>query len=250
MIKATVALPLWNVKDIAWLIMESLCNQKLVDFQWELIVFEEKQENELGLDWFRKYSERLHKVGCARLQFLSDDQRVTLSEKWERIGKRADKDSVFYMITAADDYYHPYSLHDSMMAINSGYDWFYTYKAYFYDFNYNKIILYNKPSSLGYTGIQMSVATELARKLPAQKKFKNINLWFSRNSNPQKPYKDLGDHWSGTLCTNGLNNISTKRWKYFVNTHYPFQSTNAQLTDIVPDDIANRLLGLSVKVRS
>ncbi len=62
MIKGTVALPVWNSKDIAWLCMESLCNQ-IVDFKWELLVFEEKHDRQLGRSFFEGYQSRL--PGCS-----------------------------------------------------------------------------------------------------------------------------------------------------------------------------------------
>ena len=37
----TVALPVYNSKKIAWMAIESLCSQINVDFNWELIVYEE-----------------------------------------------------------------------------------------------------------------------------------------------------------------------------------------------------------------
>ena len=40
-IKFTVALPVYNSKKIAWISLESLIRQENIDFDWELIVYEE-----------------------------------------------------------------------------------------------------------------------------------------------------------------------------------------------------------------
>lgn len=48
MIELTVAMPLYNSKYIAWLAMESLCRQKNVTFDWELIVSEEQNDEMYG----------------------------------------------------------------------------------------------------------------------------------------------------------------------------------------------------------
>ena len=44
MIELTVGLPMFRSEKIAHLAFESLCNQKNIDFEWELLIMEESEE--------------------------------------------------------------------------------------------------------------------------------------------------------------------------------------------------------------
>ena len=235
-IEATVAMPVWDAKDIAWLSMESMCRQVNVSFGWELLVCEEKHAQQLHKDWFLGYQDRLEKVGCISIKYITQDTKLTLAEKWSLMGKAADKDSKFFALWAADDYSHKYRLIDSMEAMDKGHDWFSMGRSYFYDFITDKIILYRKVGRNG-TGIQMCCATELARKLPMRRRAKIVDFWFARTANPQNILRDRSDHWRGTLCTNGFNTISKKRGRYFVKPVFPFNATDIKLEKIVPASI-------------
>ena len=47
MIEYSVRMPMFRVKYIAWLALESLCRQKGVTFEWELVMAEEQIGNEI-----------------------------------------------------------------------------------------------------------------------------------------------------------------------------------------------------------
>jgi len=236
-ISATVAMPVWEAKDIAWLSMQSLCRQVNVSFGWEFIVFEEKHVGQLGEDWFRGYYDRLEKVGCVKFQYITQEEKITLGEKWALMGRAADENSKFFALWAADDYSHKYRLADAMEAMNKGRDWFSMGGSYFYDFITNKIIVYRKVGRYG-TGIQMCAATGLIRKLPVVPRAKIVDFWVAGNANPQNILRDKSDHWRGTLCTNGFNTISKKRRRYFTDPVFPFKASHVKLGNIVPSDIA------------
>ena len=231
--KVTVALPVWNSKEIAWLCMESLCNQK-VDFEWELLVFEEKHPQQLGRDYFKSYQSRL--PGCT-IRYLTRNKWISLSEKWAIMGMVCEGE--YMCLCAADNYYHPYMLTDAM---TSGADWFITTRGYFYDIDYQKMLIYN--ALLENVGLQMTASKRVISGLPMQQKKRSIDNWVFNNLEMSLTRKDTSTHWEGTLCTNGMNNISHKRHKFFKEVKYPFRQTSKTLYNIVPEYIADRLISL------
>lgn len=62
-VELSVAIPCYNGKKIGWLCMEGLCNQVDINFDWEIIICEEKHNGMLGIDFFKKYVDRLSKIG-------------------------------------------------------------------------------------------------------------------------------------------------------------------------------------------
>ena len=230
MIKGTVALPVWKSKDIAWLCMESLCNQK-VDFEWELLVFEEKHPEQLGREFFESY-------GILNVRYITYSKWISLSEKWAIMGMACQGD--WMCLCAADNYYHPYMLQDAQDNMKYS-DWFITTKGYFYDINLTKTILYNAPHET--RGLQMTASKQVISGLPLERKKRYIDNWVFKNLKATM-HRDQSDHWKGTLCTNGMNNISHKRHKYFKDIQYPFEQTEVSLYDVVPGYIADKLIKL------
>ena len=249
MIKGTVALPVWNSQRVAWLPMESLCRQNKPVKGWELIIFEESHKTQLGEAFFRGYESRLKEVGCEQIKYLTSDFRIPLSQKWVTMAKASARTSKYFCLCGADDYYHSNLLCESEDAIE-GADWLITPKGYFYDFNQDKIILYNINT---LTGLHMTAKTKLARKLPMEEVNRGVDGWFTKNlirvgrkmKGSIQVYMSFSEQWKHILCTNGLNNISLERHKYFTEVRPPFYSTDAVLTDIVPEDIAIRLKGIA-----
>ncbi len=231
--KLTVALPIYNAKDIAWLCLESLNRQRDVDFDWELVVFEEEHEQQLGEKYFQD-----HRPDGSWVKYISHKNKHTLGEKWHKIVQESGEWSEVVVFCAADNYYHPYMLRDSMNAIERGHDWFYTTKGYFYDFNTKKIILY---SARRETGLQMAASMEIAKRIPNSPRKRIVDLWLKRNMKPENPLIDTSDHWMGTLFTHGYNTISSQRGKYFDNPKYPFRETSTRLEEIVPEDIIKQI---------
>ena len=238
----SVALPIWNSKKIAWLCMESLCRQRTT-VKWEVIIFEEKHGEALGKVFYESYRDRLKKAGCIKLLYLTRDDRITLSEKWQIIAQACNKKSDMMCLCAADNYYHPYMIQDSHNAHTKGHDWFYTVKGYFLNFENGRIVIYNRP--IAETGLQMAIKTSLARRLaPGVKLYKNIDCWIKRCCNPKNPLIDKSEHWEGTLCTHGYNNISLKRGVPINGLLLWFFATDKTLKDIVPEDIIQNIKGL------
>lgn len=242
MVQGTVGLPIFNSKRIAWLCLESLCHQHKPTEGFELIVFEESQPNQLGEAYIRSYEERLAAVGCEKITYLTSKIKVSLPYKWQQIGKAADNLSKYYCLCAADNYYHPWMLQDSERAIRSC-DWFITTRGYFYDFGLKTLVRYTSGANVG---LQMTAATKLTRNMPSSTLPRGIDGWFFKNLCTSKILKCQTDHWEHTLCTNGLNNISKGRHRFFSPVRKPFYTTDKKLEMIVPDDIADRLKQIKI----
>jgi len=48
MIEMSVVMPLYRAKFIGWLAFESLIRQKGIDFEWELIIMQEKNDEAMA----------------------------------------------------------------------------------------------------------------------------------------------------------------------------------------------------------
>jgi hypothetical protein len=245
MIKGTVALPVWNSDKILWLCLESLCRQvKPVD-EWELIVFEEMHPHQCGEKWLRGYEERLREVGCVRVLYLTQEEKLSLSRKWVHIANAAAESSQYFVLCAADNYYHPWMLQDFEKAIDRA-DWCITTHGYFYDINLDKVVRYDYQS---LTGLQMSAKTKYIKQIPFEDLQRGIDSWISRQlkrivngeGRALITWIDTSEHGNYTLCTNGLNNISTGRHQFFTDVQPPFFETDTQLKDIVPFDVYEKI---------
>jgi glycosyltransferase involved in cell wall biosynthesis len=249
MIKGTVALPIWNMKKITWLCLESLCRQKKPNNGWELIVFEGHHAEQIGEKFIRSYEERLNLVGCERIVFLTDIVKLPLPQKWLRIALESSETSEYFCMCAGDNYYQPFMLQDSENAIKEA-DWCIVTRGYFYDFYLKKIIKYHLT---GMIGLQMTARTSYVREFPLADLPCAIDTWFAtqminvahKRETMLRVFIDGSDHWENILCTNGLNNISKTRYKFFEDIHPPFYDTDKRLIDIVPEDISDELTRLS-----
>jgi hypothetical protein len=234
----TVAIPAWNVDDIMWLPLESLCRQK-TNISWELIILEEKHDRACGEEYFTPYLDRLGKVGCINFRYITRDEKMALSEKWAMLGREAHKDSVVFGICDGDNYYQEYMLQDAWDAIADGeHDWLTTKRGYWYNFEDGTFVEYNKPKSP--TGLQMSIATRLMRNLPDEQVHRLLNRWVYTKAGVRKPKDD--QNRINTLCTHGYGNISgDRRAKMMREYTPPFYRTDKTLEDIVPKDVAEKI---------
>ena len=241
MIRGTVALPIWNSCGIAWLCLESLCRQYKPEDDWELIVFEEQHVTMVGEEYIRSYEERLKEVGCVKVKYLTSTIRHPLSQKWIKIALASDETSEYFVLCAADNYYHPWMLLDFEKYIKEA-DWCIMTKGYFYDFLLDKVIKYDVILTVG---LHMAARTSKVRDFPMDEKWSGVDTWFSQRMTPVMLRMDDSDHWKNTVCTNGMNNISKGRWKFFENILPPFYETETRLKEIVPEDIYVRMMEIT-----
>ena len=233
----TIAMPVWNSREIVWLAMESFCRQE-TRLPWELIVYEEKHREACGRDYFKSYVSRLNKTGCVGFSYITQDGKLALSEKWAALGRKADPRSKMFCACDADNYYQKYMVNDAYTAYIEGYDFLTDKRGYAYDINTKVFVEYKKPE--GNTGFQMCYSTDLVRKLPRVKQHKLLNTWIYSNARPKKA-KVLNQHLTN-LITNGHNNISGHRGRMMAKFEHPFYETDKKLTDILPADVAKRLM--------
>lgn len=246
-IELTVALPLYNSKEIAWLALESLCRQKDIDFKWELLVAEEVNSNPFGQDKIFEYTERLREVGCMRIQYIPVEEWIPLSYKWRMLGKMSRLTSKIFVLQAADCYSSPRRLAETYwIAATTNADWINSPIGVFYDVNLDKSILYDQ-NLIGYaTGLNMAFKTSLAKRLPHGNVAKGVDNWLFRSCEALKN-EDLKVEWNHSedwrygLDTNGLNNISVTRCNNFIKPKPPFTKIQINISDYLPADIVERL---------
>ena len=242
-IEMSVALPCYHADKIAWLALESLCRQKGINFEWELIVCEEEHEQMIG-DWtLNEYVERLMKVGCKRIVYLHLDRWVLLAKKWQIIGQHISDSSHSFMLQAADCYSGSNRMKMTYDQMKEGADWFDFKKGYFYSFISNRVILYDYD---GKTNLCMCMGAKFARTIPNTKLERGIDYFLQTYCNSVKP--DLVIIHSEVLMedsvdTHGMNNISIYREDFFDSKPQIFHQTDVKLSSIIKNkNLYNKLL--------
>jgi hypothetical protein len=228
--------------------MESLCRQLQPANGWELIVFEEEHDEALGRELFESYGGRLRDAGCERLVYMSCADKVPLPQKWVKIAKKSSRQSTAFLMCAADNYYHKWMLQDTEAAIKEA-DWCIMTKGFFYDFNLDETFYYHYN---GIVGLHMAARTDVVRHFEKSDLDRGIDSWFSQQMLKQshdrglllRCFIDGSEHYKGTVCTNGYNNISSGRVNLLREYKHPFYKTEVKLSDIVPEDIYNKMICL------
>lgn len=248
-IQLSVALPIWRSKNIAWLALESLANQDIPDFNWELVVCEEKHDQQLGQLFFDEYFPRLKEKNCSIIKYIEIDEWVPLLKKWRTIGQNIDANSKVFMLQAADCYSFKERLKETYKRIvGEGYSWYSVGKGYFYDFSTKKMILYCKDVKI-HPHLNMSFVSSAARSIPNSNVPRGVDGFLFRyceRTIPEfKHHVDFQDYAS--LDTHGYNNISFQRSDRFINPKVPFVKTNKKLEDIgLPPYIVDGINKMSV----
>lgn len=237
-IEQTVAMPCFNAKNIAWLSMESLCNQINIDYHWELLICEEQHENMAGIDLFKQYTERLYNVGCRRIVYILLPEWVRLIEKWIILGKAAHVNSKSFILKAVDCYSPAKRLSITYDAINrKGFEWVDFTKGYFYNIKKYALIVYNK---MALTNLNMAFKTDFARKIPETTRNKGIDGFLYRSFGIRKKYM-VRCLYQDSIDTDGFNNIS-KRSRYYDNPTAPFYRTDKNIDNLnISDYVKTRL---------
>lgn len=251
-VELTVALPVWNSKRIVWLAIESLKNQTATTFGWELIICEEKHDQQMGADYFINEFENLIKVGCKRLKYIEIDTKVTLPVKWQIIGQHIDPSSQAFLLQAADCYSFRDRLNVSYNNIvTQNCDWYDTTSGYFYNFQNNVVILYDAPGTgfISNTGLNMGFKAQYARNIPNTDKIRGIDGFLYRHCNAVTPNANIFHDkvLYNSLDTHGFNNLSHSRSRFFLTITPPFKlSDRAADTLDLPDYIKKQILNLHI----
>lgn len=242
----SVALPIFNSDKIIWLALDSLCKQKNVKFKWELIVCEEFDNNQVGFDYFKQYFEKLKDVGCYSFKYIQLTNRISLAKKWQIIGDNLNKDSMCFILKAADCYSPSFRLYDSYQyIIEDNYDWLDFKKGYFYSFISKRMFLYDYD---GKTNLNMAFKSEYAKNIPDTNLTKGIDGFLydhcMNNNNEFKCYhNDI--LYMDSLDTHGFNNISLLRENYFDSKSNIFKKLDYTVDNLnIEIDIINKIKNL------
>lgn len=245
----TVALPVYNSKEIAWLCLESLINQENVTFDWELLVYEEKHDKSVFPEILEKYKDHLVKINCKRIVYLTNQNKISLTSKWQEMALNCSVTSKCFLLQAADCYSPKNRLSITHQKIvKENYDWYDQKKGYFYSFEDGKVYLYDYN---GLTNLNMATKPEYIISLQDQKLTKGIDGYIYKHilqitKNKLNRFLDE-EIYPDSIDTHGLNNISKLRTKFFQTRPDIFKQTKLTVHNFnLKEEIINRLLGLTV----
>jgi hypothetical protein len=247
----TVALPVYNSKKIAWLALESLCNQIDINFNWELIIYEENHSESVFPKVLDQYLDLIKNNKCSRIVFISGNEKVLLIDKWISIANNSSKSSKAFLLQAADCYSPNKRLKNSYdKIVKENYDWYDQTKGYFYSFISDRVILYDFN---GVTNLNMGLKTKYIRTLPKSDLKRGIDGYIYNHclkviKKSRKKIKHYYDNvlYTDSVDTHGLNNISIGREVYFTSKPNIFKVTNLTLNDFtIGAKINNRLNNLN-----
>jgi len=256
MIEITVGLPMYRSRYIGWLALESLCRQKDVNFDWELLIMEEK-DDALGLDVIRQYIPRLKENRCVRLEYYSLEEWVPLSYKWKELADKSS-DSSGFLLQAADCYSQPHRLRETydLFKRDQDPDWVQSKKGFFYDIGSDSTVVFNHDLCMVSTlqghkshpcSLNMAVKTSLLKKIEHHAVKKSVDSFLFRRlselkGSPLEVGWNLSENWRYGVDTHGLNNISLQRGASIKQAVPPFEATNEEMSNVLPEDIWEKLL--------
>jgi len=235
--KLTVALPVYNSRKIAWISLESLTKQIDINFDWELIIYEEIHSESVFPDIIYDYVENLKKINCVKILFITSLDRPLLVDKWIEIGKVTSASSEVFILHAADCHSPKKRLSKTFNKIyTEDYDWYDQTKGYFYSFISDRIILYDFK---GLTNLNMGLKTSFIKSLPKTDLKRGIDGYIYNHclkvaSSTGKILKHFYDYklYKDSVDTHGFNNISLDREKFFESKPHIFKIQKEQLEDL------------------
>jgi hypothetical protein len=242
MIRLSLAIPMYNALDIAWLSLESISRQVDVDFEWELLVIEEEQ-NSFGIENIKLYEKRLKNVGCERIEYRSLKEWIPLSLKWLEIGKMASETSKVFMFAGADNYNNPDRMyHQFHVLMDSDANWVKTTKIPFYVIKTDEVFMVEySDSKKAQCGITFSTHTDYIKQIPESNVRRSVDGWLFKNIRGRKfdnfKIVESKENWEMGFGTHGYNNLSRNRYKRL--------KENCRLSNeyksLWPDDVLERI---------
>lgn len=251
MIELSVILPMFRAKYIAWLALESLARQRSVDFEWELIIAEEANDETLGYDEIMKYKERLESCGCVRVRYTGLNKWIPLGKKIALCLDYCDLDSEVYVPTPADYYSAPLRLATTYKAFQENeIDWFKTSRTIYYDIVSGITALHDISGTNRYDCADMARSLEFRKYLAGDGPVRGVDGWFYANyvriarevfKRELRVFADTSDNWKYAMNTDGLNSISTDRVERMKDGRSCFCSCPVDVRKTIPSDILSRL---------
>lgn len=233
----TIALPN-HASRIAWLAMESLCNQ-ITQHEWELIVYEDSDIHLGGEQFYRGYTKRLEAAGMTRLVYIYSKERVPLSMKWLDIASVSDKDSLGMILQASDCYSEPQRIDTAVRAFRDGADWIQSPLGCFYHIKTGQMMLFKMN---GLTGLNMAISKRAISQIEPVERWSGVDWWlYDSLPDDAQIYIDESDNWKRGIDTDGHNRISLSRRTMYDNPQPPFYKTNLIIQDLIPYDTISKL---------
>jgi hypothetical protein len=260
MIELTVALPMYKCSEVAWLALESLCDQKNIDFDWELLIAEEKNEA-YGLKKIQNFVDRLKKNRCVRLEYISLDSWVPLLKKWRLLADKAS-DSRCFLIQAADCYSQPSRLKETYdLFSNDQTDWCQSKKGAFYELSSEQAAIFDydlvepidyyyknvfMPNTIHPCCLNMAIKTSLAKQIPRDNVFKSVDRYIFHSLEEYKQDKlnvvwNESKNWTMGIDTDGLNKISANRKYRIKNKIRPFSKEEYKVEKNIPKKVLKKI---------
>jgi len=266
MIGVSVLLPFFRAKYIGWLPMEGLIRQVDIDFEWELIVAEELNDETFGKNRISEYMPKLKQIGCIRFKYIGLPEWIPLSGKRKLLIDESDLNSKLIMGNGSDDYSPPKRL-STMWKLKQKHpdaDWFSSTANINYDIA-TDIALQRKPVFMaGQTQEAKDFLKKTRADVAGQAQAASLMRKVAKVINPDLSYAvdghvwktahrikpglkliiDEGDNWKYSLNTNGFNNISFEyRDLHFKNpTTFPgHDPTPINMDKFIPPEIMKRL---------
>jgi hypothetical protein len=247
----TIALPMFNSKDIAWIAFEGLCRQTgCEDIPWELIVLEDGDDR-LGIEGVEAYNLRLIEAGCVKVRYVGFDERKSLPFKWQYAGSLASESSIGFMLHGADDMSHSKRVALSHKAMKDGNDWYDNSMGLFYNVKTKDVMLYSNEGNAYFTCPNICFPTKYARVIPDSDIERGVDgflfLYIQDSIGRKMKIKRDVNLYDDGLYTDGFNTISMKRRAIYQNPKPPFVRTGTKIENTrVSMEVIERLLSYYV----
>ena len=174
------------------------------------------------------------------VKYIGYKEWVQLIQKWRDIGQSINENSKCMLLQAIDDYPRKERLAMSHKYINEGYHWVEFKRGYFY--NFDSVIRYNGRSN---SNLDMAINSDYVRDIPMTYRNKGIDkhiLESVKKKARMLKRKTIVTDGKGSLYTDGHNNISKGRLKFYDNVRHPFINDFKNIDNIgLPQDIVERL---------
>ena len=239
MVKLSLLMPFYRSKYIGWLPFESLIRQKNIDFEWELLLIEENNNESFSYEQISKYIPKLKELGCKQIFYKKLNEWVPLAYKIGMLIKYSKGDILTFAV--ADHYSAPMRLKSCYDAFKNDIDWYRDAKLLFYDIQTEELAV-RRVSSRG--ACCKAVRRDIAEKIPVEiNRWKGIDGWFYKQCSKVKSMKTYVNKidWEHGLNTHGFGNLTPERGNKLNNHSHKFLKCNTKLEDIVPMEIVQRL---------
>lgn len=257
MIEISVIAPLFRAKYIAWLAFEGLALQEGIDFDWELIIAEEQQTEEVfGEEEVMRFKDRLEAIRCKKIEYIPLQIHISLGSKLNRLYQACDENSKLIFQASADQFSAKQRL-STLYALYEKYpeaDYYVPKAGIVYDLLSDRAIVRDPEiniakSDVAGTASKTSFLKKAGPLLGGVRRQLDTATWKAygrvKGSAPVVA-RDTSDMWKYGLNTDGLNNISNRTIVFdaFDNLPKPLIAVTpdvADLNETIPEHVMNFL---------